>query len=97
MGSVLAFLFREAAAIKVQAAHLEQAERLEAEANQHRERAVAYGADHQHAGLGGSANRPSGHNAPIPGEQMVQQPGSMGYGGNPVLPGGGASAGGAAY
>ena len=71
---------QEAAAIKAQAAHIERAERLEAEASTHRERASAY-------------DRSSGNNSVLPGEQMGTQPGSGGYGGNPVMPGGGASAG----
>jgi hypothetical protein len=77
--------------MKVQAAHLERAERLEAEAQQHRDRAVAYGADEQHKHMGGVP--PAGSNGLAPGEQIGNAPGSLGYGGNPVLPGGGAGAG----
>jgi hypothetical protein len=86
---------QEAAAMKVQAAHLERAERLETEAATHRDRAVAYGAPAEHRHVGGV--RPSGDNSAMPGEQMVSQPGGGGYGGNPVLPGGGASAGRSAF
>lgn len=78
---------REAEMIKVQAAELEHAETLEAQARQARERAVASGAHPGNRTLGGG-HTSEGHHGTGYGEQYGQQPGmGPGVGGNPVLGG----------
>jgi hypothetical protein len=72
---------REAAILKEQAQHLEHAERLELEAKMHREAALG---SHHAGGV-----RPAGENSTVPGEQLTNAPGQS-YGGNHILPGGGA-------
>jgi hypothetical protein len=83
---------REAAAMKMQNAHITEAERLEQQASAHRERAVVGGAHPDQRHVGGV--RPAGMSSAAPGAQMANQPGTGGVGGNPMLPGGGAAQGG---
>ncbi|EIN08904.1 hypothetical protein PUNSTDRAFT_44410 [Punctularia strigosozonata HHB-11173 SS5] len=82
---------QEAAAVKMQNTHLTEAERLEQQAAAHRERAVVGSAHPEQRHVGGV--RPSGMNSAAPGTQMVNQPGTGGIGGNPILPGGDAAQG----
>lgn len=74
--------------MRMQNTHLTEAERLEQAAGAHRQRAVVSGAHPDQGHVGGAA---------VPGQAMGNQPGTGGIGGNPIMPGGGASHGGAAY